>query len=125
MFSSMEVTRPTDVVVNYRRLVCGRCKPLAIAVSLQDRVDRAVGSRADLQRPAAGGLQPLGPVALEEPHDADAGAEALLGVSALAQDDLDHRRGLGADLAGLPRDPLWRPLCVALVARRHVLAHRR
>src|SRR6516165_3348363 len=90
MFSSMEVTRPTDVVVDYRRLVRGRCKPLAIAVGLQDRVDRAVGSRTDLQRPAAGGLQPFGPVTLDEPHDTDAGAEALLGVCALAQDDLDH-----------------------------------
>src|SRR5580700_4651456 len=95
MFSSMEVTRPTDVVVDYRRLVRGRCAPLAISVGLQDRVDRAVGSRADLQRPTAGGLHPFGPVALDEPHDADAGAEALLGVRAFAQDDLDQRRGLG------------------------------
>src|SRR6202047_4471497 len=125
MFSSMEVTRPTDVVVDYRRLVRGRCVPLAISVGLQDLVDRAVGSRADLQRSAASGLQPLGPVTLDEPHDADAGAEALLGVRALAQDDLDQRRGLGADLAGLPRNPLRRPIGVALVARRHVLAHRR
>ena len=31
------------------------------------------------------GASPLGPVALDEPHDADAGAEALLGVRALAQ----------------------------------------
>jgi hypothetical protein len=35
---------------------------------------------------------------------ADAGAEALLGVRALAQDDFDQRRGLGADLTGLPRN---------------------
>ena len=59
MFSSMEVTRPTDVVVDYRRLVRGRCAPLAISVGLQDRIDRAVGSRANLQRPTAGGLHPL------------------------------------------------------------------
>ena len=78
-----------------------------------------------LQRPTAGGLHPFDPVALDEPHDADAGADALLGVRALAQDDLDQRRGLGADLAGLPRDPLRRPIGVALVARRHVFAHRR
>ena len=43
----------------------------------------------------------------------------------LAQDDLDQRRGVAADLAGLPLDPLRRPVGVALVARRHVLAHRR
>src|ERR1700735_3566139 len=83
MFSSVEVTRPTDVFVDYRRLARGRCVPPAIAGGLQGRVDRAVGSRADPQPPAAGGLQPLGPVAFDEPHDADAGAEALLGVGAL------------------------------------------
>ena len=82
MFSSMEVTRATDVVVDDRRPVRGDCGPLAIAVGLQDRVDGGVGARADLQRPAAGGLQPLSPVALGEPQDADAGAEALLGVGA-------------------------------------------
>ena len=103
----------------------GGARRLAISVGLQDRIDRAVGSRADLQRPTAGGLHPLGPVALDEPHDADAGAEALLGVRALAQDDLDQCRGLGADLTGLPRNPLQRPIGVALVARRHVIAHRR
>src|SRR6201982_904752 len=131
MFSSMEVTRPTDVVVDYRRLVRGRWAPVGISVGLQDRIDRAVGSGAALPRPPAahpppaGGPPPLGPVALDEPHDADAGAEALLGVRALAQDDLDQCRGLGADLTGLPRNPLQRPIGVALVARRHVIAHRR
>jgi hypothetical protein len=51
--------------VDYRRLVRGRFAPLAISVALQDRIDRAVGSRADLQRPTAGGLHPLSPVALD------------------------------------------------------------
>src|SRR5271154_3776208 len=113
MFSSMEVTRPTDVVVDYRRLVRGRCAPLAISVGLQDRVDRAVGSCADLQRPTAGGLHPLGPVALDEPHDADAGAEALLGVRALAQDDSAKPGGFGADPTALRRPPLQLPIGVA------------
>jgi len=104
MFSSMEVTRPTDVVVDYRRLVRGRCAPLAISVGLQDRVDRAVGARADLERPATSGFQPLTTVDLGEPQVADAGAEALFGVRTLAQDDLDQRRGVAADRAGLPPD---------------------
>ena len=72
----------------------------------------------------AGGLQPLGAVALGQPQDAEAGAVALLGVGRLAQDDLDERGGARADLAGR-RLALRRPLGVAPVARRHVLAHRR
>ena len=115
----------TDVAVDYRRPVRGRCGPLAIEVVLQDRVDGGVGARADLQRPAAGGLEPLGPVALGQPQDADAGAEALLGVRPLAQDDLDECRGVAPDLAGPPLEALRRPVGVAPVARRHVLAHRR
>src|ERR1700693_1592787 len=63
---SVDVTRPTDVVVVYPRLVRGRCEPLAIAVGLQDRVDRAVGSCGDLQLPAAGCPPSLCPAALFE-----------------------------------------------------------
>ena len=59
MFSSMEVTGATDVGVAYRRPVRGGAGRLAIEVVLQDRVDRGVGARADLQRPTAGGLQPF------------------------------------------------------------------
>jgi hypothetical protein len=52
-----------------------RSAPLAIAVGLQDRTDRGVGAGADLERAGAGGLKPLGAVALGQPKDADAGAE--------------------------------------------------
>jgi hypothetical protein len=86
--------------VRYRRPVRGHGRPLAIEVVLQDRVDRAVGARTDLERPAAGSFEPLAAIDLGEPQDADAGAEALLGVGALSQDDLDQRRGVAA--------PAWR-----------------
>src|SRR5882757_10327671 len=110
MVSSMEVGGATDVAVDDRRLVRGGYGPLAIAVGLQDRVDRAVGARADLERPATSGFQPLTTVELGEPQVADAGAEALFGVRALPQDDLDQRRGMAADLTGLPPQPLRRPV---------------
>src|SRR5580704_9305253 len=97
----MEVGGAADVVVRYRRPVRGHCGPSAIEVVLQDRVDRAVGARTDLERPATGGFQPFAAIRLGEPQDADAGAEALLGVSTLAQDDLDQGRGMAADRAGL------------------------
>src|SRR5438552_1896399 len=89
--SSVEVRRATDVVVNDRRPVRGGLGPLAIALGLQDRLHRRERARADLQCSRAGCLQPLGAIALGEPNDADAGAEALLGMFALAQNDLDER----------------------------------
>src|ERR1700674_4678738 len=123
MVSSMEVGGATDVAVDYRRPVRGGYGPLAIAVGLQDRTDRGVGARTDLERPGAGGLEPFAAVALGQPQDAHAGAEALLGMRSLAHDDLDQGRRVAPDLGGLPLDALRRPVGIALVARRHVLAH--
>ncbi len=91
LFEGLPKAEPTDVVVRYRRPVRGHCRPLAIEVVLQDRVDRAVGAGTDLERSATSGFEPLATIRLGEPQDADAGAEALLGVRALAQDDLDQR----------------------------------
>ena len=98
----MEVAGATDVGVHYRRPVRGGGGPSAIEVGLQDRGDRGVGARADLERAAAGGFQPLMPEAVGVPEDADRGAEALLGMRALAQDDLDQRRCLRPDLVARP-----------------------
>ena len=126
VFSSVEVARATDVGVDYRRPVRGGCGPLAIEVGLQDRVDRGVGARADLQRPVAGGLQPLGarsvlasrrmPTQARKPCSGCVRSRRMISTSAEV---------LGADLAGLPPEALRRPVGVAPVARRHVLAHRR
>src|SRR5580704_1962615 len=121
----MEVGGAADVVVRYRRPVRGRCRPLAIEVVLEDRVDRAVGARPDLERAGASGFEALAATGLGEPQDAYARAEALLGVRALPQDDLDQRRGVAPNLAGLPPQSLRRPVGIAPMARRHVLAHRR
>ena len=122
---SMEVGGAADIVVRNRRPVRGRYRPSAIDVVFENRIDRAVGARPDLDRPAAGGFEPFTPIALGEPYDADAGAEALLRMRALPQDDLDQCRGMAADSAGLPAQALRRPVGIALVARRHMLAHRR
>src|SRR3984893_1942859 len=120
----MEVGGTADVVVSYRRPVRGRCRPLAIEVVLEDRVARAVGARPDLESTGASGFETLAATGLDEPQDADAGAEALLWVRALPQDGLDQRRGVAPNLAGLPPQSLRRPVSIAPVARRHVLAHR-
>src|SRR5580693_8441450 len=102
VFSSMEVTGATDVGVRNRRSVRGRCGPFGFEVVFQDRIDGGEGACADLQRPAAGRLQPVEAMAPGQSDDADRGAEALLGVRALAHDDLNQRRGIAPDLAGLP-----------------------
>src|SRR6516165_445529 len=88
--SSVEVGGAADVVVRYRRPVRGLGRTLAIEIVLQDRVDGAIGARADLERAAAGDFESLVAVGLGEPQDADTGAEALLGVRALPQDNLDE-----------------------------------
>src|SRR5258708_2091659 len=124
LFSSMEVAGTTDVGMRNSRLVRGRCGPFDFEVVLQDRIDGGEGARAHLQRPTTSRLETVAAITLEQPDDADRGPESLLRVRALAHDDLDQRRGIAPDLAGLPLDPLWRPIGVALMAARHVLAHR-
>ena len=121
----MVVAGATDVCVNYRRPIRGGGRQPAILIGLEDRFDRGVGARTDVECPAAGGFEPFGAVAPGEPDDADARPEALFGMRALALDDLDQRLDFRTDLGGLPFDPLRRPISVALVARRHMLAHRR
>jgi hypothetical protein len=69
-----------------RRPVRGRVGPPAIKAGLQDRVDRGVGARADLERALAGGLEPFGRVGPGQSQDAEAGSEALLGMAALAKE---------------------------------------
>src|SRR3974377_1279647 len=99
MFSSMEVAGAPDGAVTGRGPRRGGCGPLAIGVGLQDRADGGVGARADLKRAGAGGLEPLSPVALGQPQDADAGAEALLGVGLSGEGELDERRRVTPDLS--------------------------
>src|SRR6202795_1999793 len=124
MFSSMEVTGATDVGVRNRRPVRGRCGPFGFEGVLPDRIDGSERARGDPQRPAAGRLQPVTAIALDQPDDADRGPESLLWVRALAHDGLDQRRGIAPDLAGLSPDPLRRPVGIAPMAARHVLTHR-
>ena len=62
--------------------------------------------------------------ASDQAEDADAGAEALLGMRPRAQDDVDQGGGVVADRGGLAADPLMRPVAIAPVRARHVLRHR-
>src|SRR5690349_23323580 len=91
-----------DVVVNDRRPFRGFLGPFAIELGIEDGVDGAEGTGADGECSLAGRLHPLAREASNKVDNAAAGAEALLGVPLLAQDDLDECGGVRADLAGLP-----------------------
>src|SRR5215218_8757474 len=88
---------------------------LAIEAVGQDGVDRAVGSGADLEPSFASGLEALDAVVAGEPQDAEAGAEALLGMGPAAQDHVDQGGGVRPDGGGLELDALVCPAGVAAV----------
>ena len=105
-----------------RRPVRGGFGPSAIEAGLEDRADRGVGAGADLERAPAGRLEPVGIMGAGQPQDAEAGAEALLGVAALAQDRGDQRLGAGACAA--TRWPSWKISTVFSVTRAHTFWRR-
>src|SRR3990170_6518343 len=109
----MEVAGTTDVAVKYRRPVRGLGGPPAIEVVLQDGFDARVGTRPDAERPTTGRFQPITAVGRDEADNANRSAEALLGMRALTQDDLDQRRRVGPDLAGTPPQVLLCPVGIA------------
>src|ERR1700758_2897543 len=91
MSSSMVVTAATDVAVLNRRLVRHGLRAVRpVEVVAQDRSDRAVAAGANIDAALAGRLDPFGPPGAYQPQDAEAGAEALLGVWLGMQDQLDQ-----------------------------------
>ena len=66
-----------------------------------------------------------GAVALHEADDAEARAEALLGMRLGLHDRLEQRDRRRADLGGLAHHPRRRPFRVAAMRARHVLGDRR
>src|SRR5215468_7530293 len=97
---------------------------LAVQPLVEDRADRAVGTGADLEPAPTSGLEPIVAVVSREPEDAEAGAEALLGMRPAAQDDLDQGGGVGADGSGLTQHALMGPAGMTAVRRWHVLGQR-
>src|SRR6266481_5425949 len=93
----------------------------ALAMVLQDGGNGGVGPGAEYQRAGAGGIDPFGAIALDQAQDADAGAEALLGMGPRAQDDIDQHGGVRADRLGLMADALVGPVAIAPVGAGHVL----
>jgi hypothetical protein len=97
---------------------------LTVQPLVEDRADRAVGTGPDLEPTTAGGLETIRAVLAGEPEDAEAGAEALLGMRPAAQDDLDESGGVAADGGGLAQEALVGPAGVATVGARHMVGQR-
>src|SRR5215510_12942815 len=114
-----------DVVVNDRRPLRGFLGPFAIELGIEDGFDGAERAGADGECSLTGGLYPLARKASNEVDDTKAGAEALLGVSPFAQDDLDECGGVSPDLVGLAHQALDRPIGITPIAGGHVLGHSR
>lgn len=86
----------------------------------EDRRDRGVRQRADLDRPVAGCLYPAGLQPAEQPQDPKAGPEALLGMRPPGHHRDDQRLRGGPDAASVALQTLRRPLGVTPVCARHV-----
>ena len=76
----MVVAGAADILVQQAGRLGGAGR-LVLAVP-QDGGDRGVGARAERERAGAGSIDPFGPVLAHQAQDADAGAEALLGMRA-------------------------------------------
>ena len=120
---SVEVAGATDVVVQDDRPVRGCFGPPAVEAVLEDGVDGGVGARADLQRPFAGGFQAVDAIGLGQSENPDRSAEALFGMAAFAQDEVDKGCRIRPDPAGLRPEPLGRPVGIAPVGAGHVRGH--
>ncbi|MET4519045.1 hypothetical protein ABIB81_008399 [Bradyrhizobium sp. I1.7.5] len=89
----------------------------------EDRFDRAIGARADVDRPRGCRVQALAPVGRSEPEDAATGAESLLGVRALVEKGVAQRAGRRADRGGVLADAYDGPTGIAAMAGGHMLRH--
>ena len=88
---------------------------LAVEAVSQDGLHAAQAQRPHGQRSLAGGLHALGSVPLAEALDAEAGAEALLGVATRLHHPLEQLDHAGAGLLGPAEQAVWRPIGMAAV----------
>src|SRR5271154_2282786 len=116
----MVIAGAANVLVDQDRRLARRRWGVLAAV-LQDGGDGAVGAGAENQRAGTGSVDPLDAEAFDQADNADAGAEALLGMRPRSQDHVDQHRCVGADQRGLAADALMGPIAIAPVRARHVV----
>src|SRR5215470_5587592 len=94
----MVVARAADVVVDDRHAVRGTLvRGLPVELVIEDGADRSVAEPADVDGARRGGFEPFTAERAHEPHDTQAGAEALFGMRPAFQDDLTQRSGCRPD----------------------------
>jgi hypothetical protein len=86
------------------RLLGGRSG--SVGAVLEDGGERFVGTGVEQEGPGAGGVDAFLAIALDQPENADGGAEALFWMRPRPQDDVDQRLGIGADLGRFGTDAL-------------------
>src|SRR5258708_5428623 len=120
--SSMVIAGAANVgVVGEQLALRGWPGRMRMEAVLEDRLNGAVGSGADVEAAVAGRFQPLGAVLPCQAQDADAGAVALLGVRPAFQDQRGELGGARADRRRVDGDALDRPFGVPPVPAPHVL----
>ena len=77
----------------------------AVGAGAQDVVEAAAGSGAEFQRVAAGGIEARLLVAVCQPENAEAGAEAELRIAVTLHDRGDERVDMGPQIPGLVFEP--------------------
>src|SRR3954468_3105058 len=104
-------------------LVGGRSGP--VGAVLEDGGDRFVRTGVEQQGTGAGGVDALLAVALDQPENADGGAEALFRMRSRPQDDVDQGVDVGADLGCFGTNTLMGPVAITTMRARHMLNNRR
>src|SRR6185312_12891037 len=89
-----------------RSPICGPVCGTTIEVVGENRFDRAVGARADVDRTRRGRFEPFATIGSGEPDDAETGAEALLGMRPLVEDKIAQCQRRRPDRRGIFTDAL-------------------
>ena len=96
---------------------------LPVKIVVEDRSDRAVAQRADIDGAGGCGLDTLHAEWLDQSENAETGAKALLGMRTAIEDKIAQGGGGGTDEACLLADASDGPIGIATMARGHMLGN--
>lgn len=97
----------------------------SVGAVVEDGRDRFVRTDVEQQRTGAGGIDAFLAIALDQPENANCGAEALFRRRSRTQDDVDQRLGIGTDLGGFGTNTLMSPVAITTMRARHMLGSRK
>ena len=97
---------------------------LLVEIVFEDRFNTLIRTRTNADGALAGGVEAALAIAFAQPHNAQTGAEALLGMRPRGQNGFDHLRSGPARFRGPENEPLGCPFGLGLVSLRPVDSHR-